>query len=107
SLSCRAQAPGLGIHPEHDDAVGILVLSEKPLTGGIQGEMTRGLAASRLALDQAEPPGFWIHGKSRNRVVAAVRTIDKSSRGMDLNFGTGVVAFEVFRERGNSLQLFE
>ncbi len=91
---------------EGDDRVAVGVLGEQDLAGGIEREVTGPLAPGRLGPEEgwaAVTPEF-VDG---DRVVAAVRAVEKLPGGMNVDIGRGVLAVEPLGERARDRDRLE
>ena len=66
-----------GVAAEDGDGRRVLIAAEKPLRGGVEGEVARRLATAGDALDEVELAVFGSDGEDDERVFAAVAGVEK------------------------------
>ena len=74
--------------------MGILVGSDQVGTAGSYFKVARFLSSGWDGFQKAWHAGGAVEGENRDAVVAAVRSIEKFSAGMHLDFRSGIVALE-------------
>ena len=95
------QFPIAWIYGEDDDIVRALIGDEQKSAGGIDREVARPVAFSRDVLDEREFAGARIDRENDDAVVAAIRTVEKMTRGRHVYVGTITRSTEVARQRRN------
>src|SRR6185437_6517519 len=76
---------GCGVALQDNDICGVLVTYDQPSTIGRHGEVSRAPACAGNSLDQSKMAVRGIDGKRRDTVVAAIRSVQKTSVRMNLH----------------------
>ncbi len=93
-LDGAGEAAGALIASEDGDGGGVLIAADKPVAGGIQGEVARGFAAAGYTLQQGEGAGGVVNGKGDKGVFPTVGDVDEAAAGSDGDLSGGVGAAE-------------
>ena len=96
--SGRLQGAGLGVDPEDDDRVAVLIGRQEEPAGGVDVEVPGGPAAGRAVAGGREGPGPLVDREDRDAVVPPVRAVEEAAGGVDVDVGGGVLAVESFGE---------
>lgn len=78
-VTCWLDHAGRAVDPEGVHGVAILVLSEEQLTERIDPEIARCLTQRIKVIDPLDSTSALVNGKNRDRVMASVATVDKST----------------------------
>ena len=89
-LGGAGEFSGCGVAAEDGDGGRVLIAAEKPLGGGVEGEVARGLASAGDALDEVELAVFGSDGEDDERVFAAIAGVEEEAVRRDGEFGGGV-----------------
>src|SRR5467141_1651793 len=97
------EGAGGEIDAESDDGIGVLVFGEEELPSGVDGEVARFFAAGGVVAGAFEFASCWIDGEYGDGIVAPIGGKEPFARRMEGDFGGGVAAFVVGRDRGDAL----
>ena len=102
-----AQMPicGRGSVIEAHNIIRILICRQQPLARGVNREMTRSLALCGLVLHGGQTTRFWIDGEHGDAIVSPIGTVNELAGGMNLDFGTRIVASKIGWQSGDGLEL--
>src|SRR5450432_731120 len=102
-ISGGGEVAGFGVDGEGYDVPGFLVGYEEAGAGGVDLEVTGGLALGGDVLDRGQLARFRIYGEDCDAVMAAIGGVDEFAIGEDFDFGGVVLSGGAGGEGGDSL----
>ena len=103
----RRQAAGCRVDSEHDDVVGVQVGGEEKPAACVDLEITWPLTPSQDMLDGPQHPGLGIDRVDDDRVMPAIRAVNKFPGRMDAKLCGRVPAFEPLGKSRDGLNLVQ
>ena len=102
-----SELAGGSVDVEGNDGVAELIFGEEEISGRVESEVAGFFAAGGHAAFRCERAFFRVDIKNGDAVRAAIGDVEKSSAGMDGDFGDVVAAGKVGGNGGNAIDLFQ